>query len=382
MQVRTNLDFLKQSEIQNVILHRVSSFPTSPINGMIVFRTDEQKIYVRQNNNWISLGQIGLAVDGALDENFVSGIQTLSVRVDDATIEVNGLNRLEIKNGGVTNAKLDKSNIPLSGFGAPTTEINLNNHRIINLSNPVNDQDAATKIWTENQISAQIASLGALVGSHDASTGNFPTSGSGIAGEIRKGDYWKINVAGTIDGIVLEIGDTIFAKINNATQSANDWFALQANVDQATENALGTVRLATNAEVQTGSNNQKVVTPASLSSRTATETRTGILAVGTQSEVDAGTLDNVIVTPLKLNNYINTALNSFVFSTNIGNGTNTTINIVHNLNSEDVDVFTRLAAGNKEKVLTTVRIVDSNEVSLLFSNPPALEELRVKVSKV
>jgi hypothetical protein len=73
-------------------------------------------------------------------------------------------------------------------------------------------------------------------GPYDPTTGELPTNGSGTAGAVRKGDFWKIGTAGTISGLVPEpkvkIGDLLFAGINGAAV-ASDFFAINVNIDTA-----------------------------------------------------------------------------------------------------------------------------------------------------
>ena len=73
------------------------------------------------------------------------------------TISNNAITADKILNANVTNAKLDKINIPLSGFGAAAADISLGGFNIINLADPANAQDAATKAYVDG-----IASSGAL----------------------------------------------------------------------------------------------------------------------------------------------------------------------------------------------------------------------------
>jgi len=86
---------------------------------------------------------------------------------------------------------------------------------------------------TLSLLNSAIASLGTLVGGHDAS-GGLPTTGSGESDAIVKGDYWRVTVAGTITGLTpveeLEVGDIIHASVNDANEAA-DFFATQANVN-------------------------------------------------------------------------------------------------------------------------------------------------------
>lgn len=65
----------------------------------------------------------------------------------------------------------------------------------------------------------------------------------------------------------------------------------------ATETVMGVAELATSAEVQTGTDAERIVTPAGLSSRTATATRTGIVELATDAEGQTGTDTTRAVTP-------------------------------------------------------------------------------------
>lgn len=80
----------------------------------------------------------------------------------DATQNSSGV--LKISNNAVTSAKiqdgtiedqdLDKSNIPLSGFDVPATNISMGGFRMTNLSDPSSSKDAATKSYVDNAISS------------------------------------------------------------------------------------------------------------------------------------------------------------------------------------------------------------------------------------
>lgn len=65
----------------------------------------------------------------------------------------------------------------------------------------------------------------------------------------------------------------------------------------ATTTLAGVVELATNAEVQAGTDTERAVTPAGLASRTATTTRTGVVELATNAEAIAGTDTERAVTP-------------------------------------------------------------------------------------
>jgi hypothetical protein len=86
-----------------------------------------------------------------------------------------------------------------------------------------------------------------------------------------------------------------------ASQNLNDVASKPtafATIKQAaTDTATGVVELATDAEVQTGTDNSRAVTPASLTARTATTSRTGVVELATTAEVQTGSDADRAVTP-------------------------------------------------------------------------------------
>ncbi len=87
---------------------------------------------------------------------------------------------------------------------------------------------------------------------------------------------------------------------------ANRTVYLKARVDgleagtlipAASETVAGKVELATAAEVQTGTDTARAVTPAGLAARTATETRAGVVELATTAEATTGTDTARAVTP-------------------------------------------------------------------------------------
>lgn len=101
-----------------------------------------------------------------------------------------------------------------------------------------NTTDARIK-WYDGTAVKTLAQLedleafGALVGTHDATTG-IPTTGSGPSNAIRQGDYWIVSVGGTIAGLsgastTLQAGDFIFAGVDAAAAST-DFYGVQTNI--------------------------------------------------------------------------------------------------------------------------------------------------------
>jgi len=118
----------------------------------------------------------GVAPDAALVA------MNLEVNVDDATLEVNAINGLQIKDAGVTrdkidadavdnskladdavqtenildanvtDIKLDKPSISLTGFGVPTADLSMGTFKLTDVVDPTDAQDAATKNYVDGAV--------------------------------------------------------------------------------------------------------------------------------------------------------------------------------------------------------------------------------------
>ena len=112
------------------------------------------------------------------------------------------------------------------------------------------------------------------------------------------------------------------------------------------------------------------------SAPSASETTSGITELATQAEVDAGTDDLRIVTPFKL---ANLAGRIRKVSSTIGDGSATTYSVTHNLNSRDVIVRVFPNSGEYDDVEADVQRTSVNAVALVFASPPAVNAYRVVV---
>jgi len=323
---------------------------------------------------------------------------TLDVNVDNATIEINA-DTLRIKDLGVSTAKLADSAVTtvkinanavtfaklqqlatmtvvgnVTGGTANAAEVSvITDGTLATASNTNIPTSTAVKTYVD----AQIGALGNLEGSWDASAGSFPVGAAPVVG-TKKGDYWYVSVAGTVDGVSFNVGDMLIATVNSASTStyASNWTSLEVNRDQATTTVLGLVYLATAAEVQTGTDAVKAITPSTLSARTATETRTGIAAIATQSDVNTGTDDTEIVTPLKLK----TNLATYKYAANVVVASAGAQTVTHNLGTSDVIVAVYDSTNNE--VFCDVAKTSTSVVTLTFAGTPVADTYRVVVSAI
>jgi len=135
-------------------------------------------------------------------------------------------------------------------------DINANTNTIINLKDAVNPQEPITKM----QFDTYVSSVGGQRGDIDCSANpNYPAS--------NKGDRWEVTVAGIIGGalgIYVQVYDEIVCKTTSisgdqAAVGAN-FYVVQGNLERATETVSGYIQLATDVEVQAGTENTKAVT--------------------------------------------------------------------------------------------------------------------------
>lgn len=394
----TSLDLTK-NQILNVAIQNLSSAPSSPVAGQVYFNTTDAHLYFYNGTAWVDAsGDISEVVAGAgLGGGGTTGSVTLDINVDNATIEIAtdaiqvkdlGITTAKLNNGAVTTVKLGDSQVTfakiqniasgkllgnVSGSTGAVAEVSIITATDLTGSADTNiPSTAAIKAYVD----AATGGLGNLEGAWDASVGTFPAGSGGT----KKGDYWYVSVAGTVGGVAFNVGDVLVATVDAASTStyASNWISLEVNRDQATESTLGLVTLATQTEVNTGTNSTDAVTPATLAGRTATETRSGIAEIATQSETDTGTDDTRIVTPLKLKTLLDNRTGGY--AANVGDGSATSFALTHNLGTRDV-VVSIYDNSTYEEVITDVVLTSTSVVTVTFAVAPTSNAYRVVIKK-
>jgi hypothetical protein len=399
-----DLDF-SQCQAINIVLHQSATAPGTPVEGQLYENTTDHLIYYYNGTAWVDITGDVKSVDNASNGGLVATNAagpnvTLAINVDTTTVEIVG-NVVRLKDLGVGTAKLADSAVTTQKIldanvtnakiadGAVNTnklasdavttikvldkaitfaKINdvatmtilgrvtagSGNVEVLTFDNDTNlAADSATTVATQHAIKVyidgKIASIGTLIGGFDASGVNLP----GLAG-TKKGDYWYVTVAGTCQGVKLNVGDVLIA--NKAAASATvstDYIALESNRDQATTSILGLVYLATSAEVQTGTDTNKAVTPKTLADWfavklvQATETVFGWVKIATQAMVTTGTDDTAAITPLKLRTELTTQFGTRGYAANLpSTAAGVDITIAHGLGTPNLNVSVYDFAGN------------------------------------
>ena len=207
----------------------------------------------------------------------------------------------------------------------------------------------------------------------------------------------NINLASpgaTIDGVTMASQDRVLVR-NQSTQSQNGIYvwngastALTRSLDASTfaelEQAIITVEEGTDAGTtwrQTQINgvidtNNVIFSSFAAAAPAASETTAGIAEIATQAEVDAGTDDARIITPLKLATWSGRIRK---YAASFGDGSATSYVITHNFNTRDVTVVVFPNSGTYDNVEVDVGRTSVNEVTLVFATAPASNAYRVVV---
>jgi len=213
----------------------------------------------------------------------------------------------------------------------------------------------------------------------------------------RVGTQSNINLSSpgaTIDGITMASQDRVLVR-NQSTQSQNGIYvwngastALTRSLDASTfaelEQAIITVEEGSDAGTtwrQTQVNgtidsSNVLFTSFGSSSPAASETTSGIAELATQAEVDTGTDDARIITPLKLANWSGRLRK---ISTSIGDGSATSYVVTHNLNTRDVIIRVFPNSGEYDDVEVDVQRTSTTTATLVFATAPASNAYRVVV---
>lgn len=402
---------LDKNQIIDVVIHKSAADPLLPVDGQIYYNTTSSvlKYYNLALTSWLTLGTGSVADvlggDGLTATN-VGGTITLSANVDTSTIEIVG-DIIRIKDLGVTTVKLANDAVTtqkIANNNVTTIKILDKNITFAKIQDvptmtvigrmtagtgassgiPVLDEDnmvsnSPTSLATQQSIKAYVdatvGGIGKLIGSVNATTATvYPGDGTTV-----KGDYWYVTVAGTILGESFNIGDVIIANQNAPNTSTKaHYITLETNRDQATTTVLGVIQLATSAEVNTGTDANKAVTPSTLNQRTATETRTGLIELATSPEALLGADTSRAITPSTLKAVMDANVGGY--TTLVGDGTALGYTITHSLNTLSVSI-TLYEVSTGEMVFTKCTAATVNTVTLAFAKPPALDQFRIVIKK-
>ena len=368
---------LSQNEIQNVVVHNLASAPSSPKLGQIYYNTSSTEVYVCINETgpvWQSMkGDItAVTASTGLSGGGTYGAVSLALK-NNANFTANTVQKWDDSNSQFVDSLIsdDGSTVTVAGnltvSGTTTTvnteTINLADNIILLNSNLAGDaapsEDSGIEvergtaanvsfIWDESADYWSTVNQKLHIGSL-ADFGN--TTGTSeillhTSGEVKKLDIsTALAVLQFVGNSGIEsIGQTAYLTIQGdgttiTTDASSN--SLSISIADASETVKGAVELATTAEVITGTDTVRAVTPA-----------------GVESHYDSKN-----------------------FAGDVGDGSATSYAITHSLETLDVivQVYEKSSGAT---VFTDVERTDTDTVTLIFASAPAANAYRVLVTSV
>jgi len=312
-----NLD-LNKNELQNARIQVLGTAPSNPVEGQIYYDSTDDVIKFYNGTAWLSAG------------GDLTAIQTTTANQLAITSGTGPIPSLAITTGAVANAGTALATGDQI-YDFVTTGINA---RIQNVTDPSGAQDAATKAYVDTVATGLLEYKGA----YNAST-NSPalTGGSNIASD--KGDTYTVTADGSFLGEQVRIGDLIIVEVAIAaasTPALASFTIVQSNVDLATAAATSGATV-------------KGISGYDSADFSVT---TGFVSLATKT-----------------------------FKTDIGDGTNTSYTVTHNLNTRDV-IVQLYDASSYDTVIADVVRTSTAAVTVSFSAAPTTNDIKVLIQAI
>lgn len=412
---------LNKNELQNARIQNLAADPSTPVAGQVYYNTTANEMRIYNGTAFEAIGLNGVTATAAeinilagtlvsaTELNYVDGvtssIQTQintkspsanptftgtvdiaaagSIRFDGATADANKTTltvvdptagrTISLPNANGTVALVENK---LHDFALATASVDLNNQKIINLTDPANPQDAANKRYVD----------AAVVGIEWKPSVRAATTTAGtLATSFANGSV--------IDGVTLATGNRILIK-DQATGSENGIYTVNATgaptrATDADTNAELTASFAVFVEEGTANadsgytlTNDGTVTIGTTALTFTQFTGLGQITAGNGLTKTANTLDVVGGLGIVANANdvaVDTAVVVRKYAVAIGDGSATSITVTHNLNTRDVTVGVYSATSTYDEVECDILHATVNTVTLLFSVAPTAGQYRAVV---
>jgi hypothetical protein len=310
------------------------------------------------------LSDLSIVVEGSTTDGFETTLSFVDP-TSDRTIYVPDANG--------TLARVENK---LHDFALATASVDLNNQKITNLTDPTNPQDAANKRYVDS----------AVVGiDWKPSVRLATTAPITLATGLENGD--------TLDGVTLATGDRVLVK-NQTDATENGIYVVAASgaparssdADTAAEITASFAVFVEEGTVNTDSGwtltNNGTITVGTSELSFTQFTGLGQITAGAGLTKTANTLDVIGGDGITVNAdsvVIDRTVVVTKYAATIGDGTNTSYTVTHNLNTRDVVVSLYDTASPYAEVMADVEHSTTNTITVLFSVAPTTDKYRVVV---
>jgi hypothetical protein len=345
---------------------RVVTLPdlTTTLVGRDTVDTLTNKTITSPTVSGLYLSDLSIVVEGSTTDDFETTLSFVDPTAD-RTIYVPDANG--------TLARVENK---LHDFALATASVDLNNQKITNLTDPTNPQDAANKRYVDS----------AVVGiDWKPSVRLATTAPITLATDLENGD--------TLDGVTLATGDRVLVK-NQTDATENGIYVVaesgaptrSTDADTSAEITASFAVFVEEGTVNTDSGwtltNNGTVTIGTTELAFTQFTGLGQITAGAGLTKTANTLDVIGGDGITVNAdsvVIDRAVVVTKYAATIGDGTNTSYTVTHNLNTRDVIVTLYDTASPYAEVMADVEHSTTNTITLLFSVAPTTDKYRVVV---
>ena len=305
------------------------------------------------------------------------------------------VSRSDHTHGTPTHDNAAHSAINLSALTVPTANVSFATYKITNLGDPSSDQDAATKKYVDDVAQGLNIHDSVVAGTTANLTATYSNGTSGVGATLTNSGS---QAAFSIDGVSPSAGARVLVK-NQTTSSQNgiytvttvgsgstNWVLTRAtDFDNAAEIGGGDFVFVTSGTTLDNTGwvcVDKVTTVgtdpivfAQFSGAGTYLAGNGLTLTGNTFSVNAGT--GITTTGGTTN--IDTSVVVTKYSANVGDGSNTSYTITHNLGTRDVTVAVYDNSSPYAEVICDVQHTSTSAITLLFSVAPTSNQYRVVV---
>jgi len=327
-----NLD-LNKNQLQNAVVQVLATAPSNAVEGQIYYDSSDNNIYFYNGTAWASFS-------GDITSITSTTAAQLTVTNPNGPIPQLAIITATVANNSTALATGDQIydfviGTPISSLAAATADVDMGSNKLINVTDPTANQDAATKAYVDSAVVGGLTYKGA----YDAAT-NTPDLDSATNIAILIGDTYTVTADGLFFTEQVRIGDFLIAEENMAASGGSalsKWTVVQSNVDIATA-------AATSGAAVKGI--------AGYDSADFTVDATGYVQLVTKA-----------------------------FKASIGNGAALSYTVTHNLNSFDV-IVQLYDASSYDTVYADVVRTSADVVTVNFTTAPTTNDIRVLIQEI